>query len=239
MPTADSPDQRMPHTSRRKFISQLSWLGGCAVLSSTAAGFAAGQISAAEVDSSASDHWNQWRGPQRTGFATRSSTPDSLDESHLQTLWNVPFEPSYSGPLISGNAIYTTATVGKKTEHVYRLDRTTGKNLGTIVGRCHLRPLLCQSQWRLDSRHTRSGWLSSVCPGDSRSAGLPECRKWRDSLEARFRVEVQCNTPHLRLCGFTSGDGKKWSSCRREELSVLSIQKRETSSGDHLKMAAE
>lgn len=129
MPTADSPDQRMPLTSRREFISQLSWLGGCAVLGSAAAGFAAGQISAAEVDLSTSDHWNQWRGPQRTGFATRSSTPDSLDESHLQTLWNVPLEPSYSGPLISGNAIYTTATVGKKTEHVYRLDRTTGKKI--------------------------------------------------------------------------------------------------------------
>ena len=82
---------------------------------------------------SADAPWSQWRGPSRDGFvgpvAAEKPWPDGLDESRLEKLWRSDLGPSYSGPVIAGNAVIVTETRDKKTEHVRALDRATGKEL--------------------------------------------------------------------------------------------------------------
>ena len=75
--------------------------------------------------------WSQWRGPNRDGFvaADARAWPDGLDDTRLATRWRVDLGPSYSGPVIAGNAVIVTETRDKKTEHVRALDRATGREL--------------------------------------------------------------------------------------------------------------
>jgi outer membrane protein assembly factor BamB len=73
--------------------------------------------------------WSQWRGPQRDGFVAADARPwpEGLDESRLEKRWRVDLGPSYSGPVVAGDAVIVTETRDKKTEHVRALDRTTGR----------------------------------------------------------------------------------------------------------------
>jgi outer membrane protein assembly factor BamB len=73
--------------------------------------------------------WPQWRGPQRDGQFTGPTWPDKLDANHLQQLWRVELGPSYSGPIVVGERVFTTETKNKKLEVVIALDRHTGKQL--------------------------------------------------------------------------------------------------------------
>jgi outer membrane protein assembly factor BamB len=68
--------------------------------------------------------WPQWRGPARDGLAPGPDWPAKLDT--LAPLWRVPFGPSYSGPVVAGDLVYTTETKDKKSEVVTALDRATG-----------------------------------------------------------------------------------------------------------------
>ena len=72
--------------------------------------------------------WTQWRGPNRDG--TISATwPKSLDEESLTKEWSVELGPSYSGPIVVGNRVFTTETKDKKSEVVHAFDRESGKEL--------------------------------------------------------------------------------------------------------------
>ena len=51
--------------------------------------------------------WNQWRGPNRDGVWP-GQLPEDL--SKLQLVWEVPLQPSYSGPVTDGETVYTTET---------------------------------------------------------------------------------------------------------------------------------
>lgn len=75
--------------------------------------------------------WPQWRGPDRTGAtaADERPWPMRLEQQNLQQLWRVELGPSYSGPIVVGNKVYTTETVDKKLEVVKAWDRSTGKLL--------------------------------------------------------------------------------------------------------------
>ena len=73
--------------------------------------------------------WPQWRGPTRDGRVVGTQWPDSLDETHLELSWEVEQGPSYSGPIVAGNRVFTTETDEKKTEVVYAYDKTTGEEL--------------------------------------------------------------------------------------------------------------
>lgn len=73
--------------------------------------------------------WPQWRGVSRDGQFTGAAWPDKLDTNHLQRIWRVELAPSYSGPIISGDRVFTTETVDKKSEVVRAFDRNTGKEL--------------------------------------------------------------------------------------------------------------
>ncbi len=71
--------------------------------------------------------WNQWRGPRRDGQFKGPLWPDRLSDGSLKLLWRVSLDPSYSGPIVSEDTVFTTATINKESELVVALDRNTGK----------------------------------------------------------------------------------------------------------------
>lgn len=76
--------------------------------------------------------WAQWRGPTRDGQVSKGSPawPDKLTEKSLTKLWSADdLGPSYSGPIVSADKVFTTETVDKKQEVVTAFDRKTGKQL--------------------------------------------------------------------------------------------------------------
>jgi outer membrane protein assembly factor BamB len=73
--------------------------------------------------------WPQWRGPERDGQVHGPAWPDSLDTNHLQRTWRVELAPSYSGPIVAADRVFTTETKDKKFEVVTALDRKSGKEL--------------------------------------------------------------------------------------------------------------
>jgi outer membrane protein assembly factor BamB len=73
--------------------------------------------------------WNQWRGPSRTGVVTGPAWPTRIGTNELREVWRVEMEPSYSGPVVSAEAVFTTETKDKKSEAVVAFDRQTGRQL--------------------------------------------------------------------------------------------------------------
>lgn len=73
--------------------------------------------------------WPQWRGPGRDGQFTGPAWPAKVDSNHLERVWRVELGPSYSGPIVSGDRVFTTQTKDKKSEVVTAHDRKTGKEL--------------------------------------------------------------------------------------------------------------
>lgn len=76
--------------------------------------------------------WSQWRGPNRDGQVAGTAWPDRLTDNYLQQTWRVPLSPSYSGPIVSAEAIFVTETKDKTTEIVRALSRATGKELWKV-----------------------------------------------------------------------------------------------------------
>ena len=54
--------------------------------------------------------WNQWRGPNRDGFHLGNSFPNNLAKESLQLSWKANLGPSYSGPIVSDQLVFTTET---------------------------------------------------------------------------------------------------------------------------------
>jgi outer membrane protein assembly factor BamB len=82
------------------------------------------------VKQAAPADWPQWRGPTRDGVAAGPAWPDKLGGDALKQLWRIEnLGPSYSGPVVSADRVFTTQTVDKKTEVVTAHDRKTGKEL--------------------------------------------------------------------------------------------------------------
>jgi outer membrane protein assembly factor BamB len=82
----------------------------------------AGRTAAAEPD-----EWTQWRGPGRDGFVAGAAWPAALAADRLERRWRIDLGPSYSGPVIAGDAAIVTETLDAKTEHVRAVDRATGR----------------------------------------------------------------------------------------------------------------
>ena len=83
------------------------------------------QLTPAETPATAAD-WSQWRGPRRDGKLSGLTLPNSLDDQHLRKVWSIPLGPSYSGPLVVGEQVFTTQTIERKFEVVTAHDRKTG-----------------------------------------------------------------------------------------------------------------
>ena len=77
----------------------------------------------------ANTSWPQWRGPSRDGRTEAAPWPASLDEQHLRLRWRVELGPSYSGPIVTPDRVFTTETRDARMEVVRALDRATGKEL--------------------------------------------------------------------------------------------------------------
>lgn len=73
--------------------------------------------------------WPQWRGPTRDAKCTGAKWPASVDAKTLKRTWEVKLGPSYSGPIVSTDIVYTTETEKNENEVVRAYDRDTGKEL--------------------------------------------------------------------------------------------------------------
>ncbi len=74
--------------------------------------------------------WPQWRGPTRDGTVAGAPWPETLTAGGLEELWSVTgLGPSYSGPIVLGERVFTTETVDEQREVVRALERTTGREL--------------------------------------------------------------------------------------------------------------
>jgi len=81
------------------------------------------------VGSAAAD-WPQWRGPTRDGLLPPTAPfPDRLQGDALQRRWRVELHPSYSGPIVTADRVFTTETRDKKFEAAIAFDRATGRQL--------------------------------------------------------------------------------------------------------------
>ena len=78
-------------------------------------------------------------GGVQTTTARRAVLPGPIGcpRTRLTQLWRVPLGPSYSGPIVAEDLVFTTETKNKETEIVYALDRKTGKE-----------------RWRAEWQHT-------------------------------------------------------------------------------------
>jgi outer membrane protein assembly factor BamB len=74
----------------------------------------------------ASESWNQWRGPSRDGRVSGPVWPARIDEAGLRRRWTVALGPSYSGPVMDAERVFTTETVDKKRERVTAVRRSDG-----------------------------------------------------------------------------------------------------------------
>lgn len=70
--------------------------------------------------------WNQWRGPTRDSQLPGAKWPDRLQEN-LQLVWEKPLSPSYSGPVVAGDLVFTTETIDKKDERVTAFKLNSGE----------------------------------------------------------------------------------------------------------------
>lgn len=66
------------------------------------------------------------RGNGRDSLVNNQSWPSTLTESNFKQLWSVPFGDSYSGPIVTTNAVFTTESIDGK-ERVTCVDRKTGQ----------------------------------------------------------------------------------------------------------------
>lgn len=73
------------------------------------------------------DDWPAWRGPSRTAVVEGPAWPDELSEKTLKPGWSRKLGPSYSGPVVVGDLVYTTETDDEKEEVVRAFHRKTGE----------------------------------------------------------------------------------------------------------------
>ena len=76
--------------------------------------------------SAESPDWNQWRGPTRDSMIADAKWPDKLNEK-LSLVWEKEHSPTYSGPIVSGDLVFTTETIDKKSERVTAYKLASGE----------------------------------------------------------------------------------------------------------------
>lgn len=72
--------------------------------------------------------WQQWRGPHRDGkLSDADPWPDSLSDKNFKLQWKKELGPSYSGPIVSKELVFTTETRNETDEVVRAFDRQSGE----------------------------------------------------------------------------------------------------------------
>lgn len=125
--------------------------------------------------------WNQWRGPNRDGQVGGSPWPDRLTDNYLEQRWRVTLGPSYSGPVVSKEAVFVTETKDKSTEVVRALSRATGKELWKVEWPGALKvPFFAKS---------RGDWIRATPAYDGQSLFVAGMRDVLVSLDAKTGKE--------------------------------------------------
>lgn len=89
-----------------------------------------GSLAAATGDRATPTDWPQWRGPSRDGQAGGPTWPERLNDQTLRQLWRVDdLGPSYCGPLVAGDLIFTAETRDEQTEVVQAYERSSGEKV--------------------------------------------------------------------------------------------------------------
>ena len=74
--------------------------------------------------------WAQWRGPERDGSVAGAAWPEALDPDGLTELWRADdLGPSYAGPVVGPERVYSVETLEEEREVVRAFDRATGEEL--------------------------------------------------------------------------------------------------------------
>lgn len=74
--------------------------------------------------------WPQWRGPTRDGLVPATPAfPEKLQGDAVSRRWRVELGPSYSGPIVTADRVFTTETRARKVEVVAAFDRATGEKV--------------------------------------------------------------------------------------------------------------
>ncbi|MCW5551979.1 MAG: PQQ-like beta-propeller repeat protein [Verrucomicrobiae bacterium] len=73
--------------------------------------------------------WPQWRSNHRDGRVAGPAWPADFSSAAPSRLWRVELGPSYSGPVIWSNLVFTTETIAKTTETVTAFDRHSGQQV--------------------------------------------------------------------------------------------------------------
>ena len=86
------------------------------------------------LHNSTAKEWRGWRGNTRDGQVSGFDWPERLTsfrtgENNLQKLWRVELGPSYSGPIVSEELVFTTESTNNKKEIVHALDRKSGETV--------------------------------------------------------------------------------------------------------------
>ena len=136
---------------------------------------------AAAFSFSAAEEWNQWRGPSRDGQVAGRAWPDRLTDNYLEQRWRVALGPSYSGPIVSAQAVFVTETKDKSTEVVRALARATGKELWRVEWPGALSvPFFAKS---------RGDWIRATPAYDGQSLFVAGMRDVLVSLDAKTGKE--------------------------------------------------
>ncbi len=78
--------------------------------------------------------WRQWRGPERTGQWSGPTWPERLEPENVQTKWYVDdLGPSYCGPVMSEDMIFTAETRDERSEVVQAYNRRSGELKWEVV----------------------------------------------------------------------------------------------------------
>jgi outer membrane protein assembly factor BamB len=141
--------------------------------------------------------WTQWRGPTRDGtLANVAAWPEKLSERVLRLSWRTPkLGPSYSGPIVSAERVFTTATEQGKNEVVLAFDRAGGKELwrASWPGALNV-PFFAASN---------GSWIRATPASDGESLFVPGMRdvlvclntatgeeRWRIDFVEQFKAEL-------------------------------------------------
>ena len=149
--------------------------------------WAAEPAEAAEADPGP---WPQWRGGGRDGRIADADWPDRLGPEHLKLKWRVKLGRSYSGPIVSADRVFTTASEnGQEVVLAYRRDNGE---------------LLWKNQWtgsmRVPFFAARNGsWIRSTPAWDGRHlyvAGMRDVLVCLDGQTGRKEWSVDLTRRH-------------------------------------------
>lgn len=94
---------------------------------------------AAGCQSNSGNDWPVWLGKDQAGVWQLDLQIDSLDQSGIEKIWEMPVGPGYSGPTVADGAVYVMDRIGEeeRKERILCLDANTGEEIWSYSYPCH------------------------------------------------------------------------------------------------------